>query len=97
MHKHFISNRRIPNLFHSRGVAITATNAGWWHENNAGSFGIRMNFLTFILSIVTLVEVLHMENIRPVPPASACPVLSDLIGPARVAVYVSWPVGPSQI
>jgi len=39
-------------------------NAGWFHENNMGAFALRMNFLTFVFSCVTLVEVFHMEHIR---------------------------------
>lgn len=36
----------------------------WFHENNMGAFALRMNFLTFVFSCVTLVEVFHMEHIR---------------------------------
>ena len=36
---------------------------GWWHAKNGHSFGMRMNFLTFLLSCVTLAEILHMEHL----------------------------------
>jgi len=36
----------------------------WWHAKNGQSFGMRMNFLTFLLSCVTLAEILHMEHLR---------------------------------
>jgi len=36
----------------------------WWHAKNGHSFGMRMNFLTFLLSCVTLAEILHMEHLR---------------------------------
>eukprot|EP00435_Cladocopium_sp_Y103_P031654 s271_g8.t1 len=36
----------------------------WFHENNMGTFALRMNFLTFVFSCVTLIEVFHMEHIR---------------------------------
>lgn len=35
----------------------------WWHAKNGHSFGMRMNFLTFLLSCVTLAEILHMEHL----------------------------------
>ena len=38
--------------------------SGWWHRKNCKSFAVRMNFLTFMLSVETLCEVLHMEHIR---------------------------------
>ena len=44
--------------------------SGWWHENNSGTFALRMNFLTFIFSCVTLAEVIHMEHIRRGLPAT---------------------------
>lgn len=44
--------------------AFFSRNAGWFHENNMGAFALRMNFLTFVFSCVTLVEVFHMEHIR---------------------------------
>ncbi|CAK8986025.1 Guanylyl cyclase [Durusdinium trenchii] len=36
----------------------------WWHHKNCKTFGVRMSFLTFLFSAVTLAEILHMEHIR---------------------------------
>ncbi|CAJ1395410.1 unnamed protein product [Effrenium voratum] len=37
----------------------------WWHRKSVyRTFAMRMNFLTLILSCVTLAEVMHMEHIR---------------------------------
>ena len=37
---------------------------GWWHRKNCKGFAVRQNFLTFLFTAVTFVEIIHMEHIR---------------------------------